>query len=197
MPELTQALSNSGESVALERIAITELADELQCRKQTLFKIAKRLGIQSTMRRDLDRRNQLVATVTPPEASRIRDEFIARVRTGTETETLVVEDGFFYIVQLEPDHDPGRVKVGFTSDVDGRLSKHRCSAPFAKYLRSWPCRRTWERAAIDSVTTGLEQLRTEVFRATSVDEVAKRGDRFFSVMPTLSLLPDNEIVEST
>ena len=200
MPESTQSLSNDGESVVLERIAITELADDLQGRKQTLFKIAKRLGIQPTMRRDVDRRNQLVATVTPVEASRIRGEFITRVRnvkeSGTETETLVVEDGFFYLVQLEPNHDPGRIKVGFTSDIDGRLSKHRCSAPFAKCLRSWPCRRTWERAAIDSVTTGLEQLHTEVFRANSVEEVAKRGDRFFSVMPALNIAPDSDIEET-
>ena len=95
--------------------------------------------------------------------------------------------GFFYMIQLEPDHDPGRLKVGFTMDLDGRLQKHRCAAPFAQYLKSWPCKRVWERAAIDCVTNGCERLHTEVFRAASLDQLATRAQTFFSTMPRLPL----------
>ncbi len=79
-----------------------------------------------------------------------------------------------------------RVKLGFTTDLDGRLRKHRCSAPFAQCLKTWPCLRRWERAAIDSVTDGLEQLHTEVFRAGSVEHVIVSADRFFAVMPMVA-----------
>jgi hypothetical protein len=180
---------------APERVALTSLAEELGCRKQTLFKIAKRLSIQTTKARDADRGNQLIALVTVEEAERIRLELFSGKRTtsaDTGFDAVLLDVGLFYAIQLEPDHDPCRIKVGFTVDLAERLRKHRCSAPFAKYLNNWPCRRAWERTAIDCVTAGFEQLHTEVFRATSVDEVSLRADRFFAVMPSVMVAPDNE-----
>jgi phage antirepressor YoqD-like protein len=43
-----------------ERIAIVDLADDLQVRKQRIFKILRRLGIRPTQRRDARRGNQNV-----------------------------------------------------------------------------------------------------------------------------------------
>jgi hypothetical protein len=172
-----------------DRIAIVDLADELQVRKQRLFKIMKRLEIMATQRRDSERGGQNVAVVSASEAAAIRKE-IGSPSSADSSETalspqLLDDVGFFYLIRLEPDHDPGRFKVGFTIELDGRLQKHRCSAPFAKYLKTWPCRRVWERAAIDCATDGCEKLHTEVFRADSLDKVASRADTFFSVMPSL------------
>ncbi len=185
--------TNSESLAASGRVAIVDLADDLQVRKQWIFKITKRLGIQTGQRRDSERGNQLVAIVSARDADTIRREVEASVRRGSdgsaasdEVIDLVSEGGFFYVVQLEPEHDPGRIKVGFTTDIDGRLRKHRCSAPFAICAKSWPCRRTWERAAIDCVTAGLERLHTEVFRAESTADVVQRGDEFFDVMPKLA-----------
>lgn len=183
-----------------ERIAIVDLADDLQVRKQRIFKILLRLGIRPTQRRDANRGNQNVATVNPSEAAAIRAE-IERSSdasgTGNSpssggTAAFTSDDvGFFYMIQLEPDHDPGRFKVGFTTDLDGRLQKHRC-APFAQYLKSWPCKRIWERAAMDCVTNGCERLHTEVFRAGSLEELAARAQAFFSMMPRLQVDSDDE-----
>jgi hypothetical protein len=72
-------------------------------------------------------------------------------------------------------------------DLEGRLQKHRCAAPFAQYLCSFPSKRVWERAAIDCVTKGCEQLHTEVFRAESLEQVASRAQSFFSMMPSLEV----------
>lgn len=84
-----------------------------------------------------------------------------------------------------------------TQALAGIRSHHRCSAPFAHYRKYWPCRRTWERAAIDGVTNGLEQLHTEVFRGPSLDEVLARGERFFSVMPAVGAIPEEDDEAST
>lgn len=170
-----------------ERISIPELADELQCYKQSLFKIAKRLNISAVKKRDSERRNQLVATVSMEEALLIKQEFIARTRQSFNNdlsiENLIADNGLFYLIQLEPEHDPERVKVGFSTDLEGRLQKHRCSAPFAQYLKTWPCQRLWERTAIDSITNGAEKLHTEVFRVDSLAKVLERADNFFALMP--------------
>ena len=63
-------------------------------------------------------------------------------------------------------------------------------------MKHWPCRRTWERAAIDCMTAGLEQLHTEVFRGPSLPEVLARGERFFAVMPVVDNISE-EIDEDT
>lgn len=176
-----------------DRIAITELADELKCHKQTLFKIAKRLGIEPAKERSEDRRNQLVSTVTGAEADTLRRELLTRTSLDcSESESeLFAGNGLFYMIQLEPEHDPGRLKLGFTTDIDGRLRKHRCSAPFAICLKVWPCKMIWERTAIDCITAGLEQLHTEVFRANSLDAVKERADQFFAMMPSVSNREDD------
>ena len=172
----------------MNALLFAELADELGCRKQSLFKVIDRLGLKTIKIRDPDRGNQLVSTITSVEAQMVKNDFITKRKTlnenpGIEAEQLVIDEGLFYIIQLEPEHDSGRIKVGFTTDLDGRLQKHRCSAPFAQYMKSWPCRRSWERAAIDCLTIGLEQLHTEVFRAVSIEEVILRGEGFFGFMP--------------
>jgi hypothetical protein len=174
-----------------QRIAIVDLADDLQVRKQRIFKILPRLGIRPTQRRELSRGNQNVATVSQSEAIAIRAEIEKSAGTpsgnssGSPAAFYSDDVGFFYLIQLEPEHDPGRFKLGFTMDLDGRLQKHRCSAPFAQYIGTWPCKRVWERAAIDCVTNGCEQLHTEVFRATSLEQIAAQAKSFFSMMPNL------------
>lgn len=176
-----------------DHTAVVDLADELQVRKQTVFKVAKRLGIRTSRRRESARGNQLIATLTPADAATIKEELSTSSGTATSA-TGGAEDGVFYVVRLEPDHDPGRLNVGFTTDLGGRLRKHRCSAPFAVCVQSWPCRRVWERAAIDCVASGLEQLHTEVFRCGDLEAVVHRAQQFFSLMP--SVAPDSSGTET-
>jgi len=124
----------------VERIAIVDLADDLQVRKQRIFKILPRLGIRPTQRRDPSRGNQKVATLSQAEAAAVRSEIdkppgpAGRSDAGPGSFTAFAADdvGFFYLIQLEPEYEAGRFKLGFTTDLDGRLPKHRCSAPFSK-----------------------------------------------------------------
>ncbi len=196
---MVSPLDPNTEAPSTRIIALAELADELGTHKQTLFKIAKRLGIQPVKRRDPTRGNQLISLVTETDAAVIRDAFAQGRRSGVQDSSDVVEfapdEGWFYLVQLEPQRDPGRYKVGFTTDLDGRLRHHRCSAPFAAYLKTWPCKRLWERAAIDCLTAGAEQLHTEVFRAKSLEGAREKGDRLFEIMPPVTPTVSSESEE--
>ncbi|MCK6535961.1 MAG: hypothetical protein L6Q84_23575 [Polyangiaceae bacterium] len=182
------------------RVALVDLADELQLHKQTIFKLVTKLNIATIKVREPERRNQLIATVSDADAALIRAEG-ARIRASSdagvdESGALVDDAGVFYLIQLEPQHDPGRFKVGYSVELEGRLQKHRCSAPFATVVKTWPCKRTWERAAIDCATAGCEQLHTEVFRSASLDDVAKRADGFFAVMPSLGNVATDDTGEA-
>ena len=106
--------------------------------------------------------------------------------SATVSDALLAEQGVFYLLSLEPKSDPGRFKVGFATSLSERLRQLRCSAPFTTVVATWPCKRLWERTAIDSVGEGCERLHTEVFRTTSLEAVRERCDRFFALMPKIA-----------
>src|SRR5207247_601344 len=102
-----------------DRIAVIELAEQLQRRKQTVFKVLKRLGIHAVARREPQRRNQFVATLTQEEAAAVQRALGPLSAPGPNSDFVPPragdELGVFYVLQLEPAHDPGRFKVGFTA----------------------------------------------------------------------------------
>ncbi len=170
-------------------IAVRDVATEHGKRKQTVFKVIKRLGIETTKQRAATGKNQVVAYITQDDYQRLIAELLV-IDSSTESEgsdaaevITSFEVGVFYLVQLERDLDPGRFKVGFAANLPERLRHLRCSTPFAAVVNSWPCRRLWEKTAIDCVSAGCERLHTEVFRTASLDEVISKCDGFFAIMP--------------
>jgi hypothetical protein len=170
-------------------ISVIDAANKLGMRRQTLFKIIKRLGIVTTKHKSSDHssRGQVIAYISNSDFDIIVNSHVANSEQsngGSSVATSArLDQGLFYLIQLEPDHDPGRFKLGFTSNMPERLRSHRCSAPFAKVLKTWPCHVLWERTAIDSVTHGCEKIHTEVFRTTDIVAVQRQCDKFFDVMP--------------
>ena len=108
---------------------------------------------------------------------------------GTTEEAATFDRyGFFYIIQLVPEALPNRVKIGFADSVERRLTEHHTAAPTARVLKAWPCKRSWDYAAMDSITRdGCKLVLNEVFEG-DIDGFIERGDSFFAVMPK----PDSE-----
>jgi hypothetical protein len=173
-----------------DMISVIEAGRQLERRKTTVFKIMKRLGIHPHKRRDSSRGNQVTAFITNAEFLRVKEELLSAPAAPDDEEDagdgfVSAEVGVFYLIQLEPELDPLRLKVGFAANMNERLRHLRCSAPFATVIKSWPCRRLWEKTAIDCVTSGCERLHTEVFRCASLEAVASTCDQFFGLMPSV------------
>ncbi|MCC6127232.1 MAG: hypothetical protein IT426_19905 [Pirellulales bacterium] len=125
-----------------EMISVADVAKQLGKIKQSVFKVIKRLEINVMKRRAGG--NQLAAYVTQSDFNRIKAEIAAREkRTRSDCVSVEEDDGFisaeqgvFYLVQLESDHDAGRFKVGFAANMPDRLRQLRCSAPFATVLKT-------------------------------------------------------------
>jgi hypothetical protein len=170
-------------------ISVVDFAREHGTRKQSVFKIVTRLGIKPEKRRSSGNRGQLISYLTAEDSSRIRDYLRSKVTADVadrEMQTTTDEQGcVFYLLLLEPDHDPGRFKVGIADNLPERLRQHRCSAPLLKVLNTWPCKRLWEKTAIDCAAAGCERVHTEVFRTESIESVVERCTRFFDLMPKL------------
>ena len=176
-------------------ISVIDVARQHGKRRSTVFKVLRRLGVEPVTLKSASSKNQLVAYVTPEECERVAVELRAmanREETADDDQpedVATAEVGVFYLIQLEPQFDPGRFKVGFAVSLADRLRQLRCSAPFAAVVQSWPCRRLWERTAMDSVAAGCERLHTEVFRVASLGEVQARCERFFALMPAALASP--------
>jgi len=174
-----------------ELISVIDLAKQYGKLKSSVFKVIDRLGIQPQKQRSSANAGQLISCVTIEESQRIAAELStssgdeSNERLDDSVDPQSWDQGHFYLLSLEPAHDPGRFKVGFALSVQDRLRQLRCSAPFATVRRSWPCKRLWERTAIDCVTGGCEKLHTEVFRTTDIDAVISKCDSFFAMMPQL------------
>jgi hypothetical protein len=183
-----------GDIMSQELISVIDVAHRHHKKKSTVFRVLKRLGITPHKRRDSSSGNQLVAYITIAEAERVGQELLAGANRLPQVsahnqgsdEFVSAEIGVFYLIQLEPDHDSGRFKVGFAANMSERLRALRCSAPFAAVLQQWPCRRLWEKTAIDCVSAGCEQLHTEVFRTASLEHVIARCQQFFDLMPSVA-----------
>ena len=171
-----------------ELISIIDVAKKLNMHKATLFKVINKLGISTTKQKNSDHRGQSISYIRKADLDRI----INSLSTGHErkhesigSSFAQLDHGMFYLIQLEPKLDPGRFKVGFASNMPERLRSHRCSAPLAVIVNTWPCKELWEKTAIDSVTQGCERIHTEVFRIPDISIVKQKCDQFFSVMPSL------------
>jgi hypothetical protein len=169
-----------------ELISVIEIARTHGTHKAQVFKILKRLGIESRKLRSEDTRGQSASFIFHADYERLKRECEPRGGKSLPDDTETNWVGYLYVVQLEPDLDPERFKIGFASSVEDRLRKHRAAAPFAKPLFEWPCKLLWENTAIDSITRGCERLHTEVFRAGDLAAVGERGDEFFAILPTLT-----------
>jgi len=168
------------------RISVIDVAARLGTRKQQVFKILRRLGIKSEKHRSPEKHGQVIAYISQDEFRAVKAEFDNAGADNTKpSEPELVNWGHFYLIQLEPEQDPGRFKVGYATNMAERMRAHRCSAPFAEVVKTWPCRLLWEKTAIDCVTSSCEQLHTEVFRAEHLEPVIELCDAFFELMPRL------------
>ena len=98
-------------------IAVVEIARNFRARPQTIHKIVNRLGIDTVKVTSEGTRGRKASHVTE-DGYREIEKFMAQ--PGRESVSRDDSYGVFYLVLLEPEQDPGRFEVGFTSDLNGR-----------------------------------------------------------------------------
>lgn len=176
-------LRQNEEMDQVAHMSIKHLAEKLGMDRSHARRYVLKLGFKPQKRRTPDSGNQLTLTITAQEA-----EAILRHRTDrgfTEKGNAVEsEAGMFYVIQLVPELDPKRVKLGFAIDLNDRLTQHRTAAPTAKVLKSWPCKRSWEVTVMDCLTTvACRHILNEVFECDGLDDLVTKGDELFRILP--------------
>jgi hypothetical protein len=176
-----------------ERITLKELAKRLGLTRSHARKYVQKVGrIHGFAGRKVHTRDS-GAGPAPLTFSKEEAEIILRERQhtfGTDSkpaQEVQGDTGYFYIIQLVPDLDPKRIKLGFATNVRERLAQHQTSAPTAVCFKRWPCKRSWEQTAIECVTIGSCRLiKNEVFECDDVEAVARKAEEFFKLMPDVA-----------
>lgn len=78
-----------------EMVSVIDAATELGKRKQTLFKVMKRLGITGSKRRDPSKGNQVILFISRADLDRIRSDLGSTNRGNEDSETDVQDIGFY------------------------------------------------------------------------------------------------------
>lgn len=153
-----------------------------------MFKVIDRLGIEKTFEKSASARGQKVARIPPQGFAQLQEYFASADCVGEDNGNGRVDSstgGVFYLIQLEPERDPLRFKLGFATNIEERLRSHKTAAPFSEVIKTWPCRLLWEKTAIDSISRGCERIHTEIFRGASIEVISERCEQFFALMPSL------------
>ena len=172
-----------GDAMRKDVVTLKALAQEIGIHHSNLRKYALKHGVNLVRIRPPESKGQLTLAVIPEDAEYIRE---LRQSEGFGNTAIIAKngEGVFYAVQLIPEFDPLRVKLGFTQSMNERLQAHRTSAPSAKLVKSWPSRRSWESAAIACLTrTDCKLIANEIYQCDDLDALIHRGDTFFRLLP--------------
>lgn len=89
--------------------------------------------------------------------------------------------GLFYVAQVAPEHSQSRIKLGFSTCIETRMVKHRVVSPNIKLLRTWECRKKWERVGIDYLSRSCTPVGSEVYECYDIPSLLKLGDKLFGL----------------
>jgi hypothetical protein len=167
-------------------VTFQESADESGVGIDTIRRNAKKLELEITRRKTPRSKGSLVNCLSRDDADTLRAFFDSKSNYENDpssSELTVQRFGYFYLIQLIPEVLPKRIKIGYTDNLDQRLSEHRTAAPTCKLIKSWECKRSWDQAVMDSITReNCEHVLNEVYEG-DIDSFIQRGNDFFNHMP--------------
>jgi hypothetical protein len=115
-------------------VPVKRLAEQLGMDRSHALRLVKRLGIETVSHRSSDTRNQASSAVTTQDAERCIEW---RKAHGYGSESSATLGNVLYAVAVDPEARPGRVKVGTTTNQDGRFSAYRTTCPEMAVLKTW------------------------------------------------------------
>ena len=170
-------------------VSIRELADEFGIHHTNARRYVRKLGLKPEKRRYAGSRSAQ-DVLTSEDADYVRKKRREEGLDGSLGEPLQ-DTGVFYVIQVAPELDSSRLKLGYADAIEARLSQHRTAAPTAKLVKTWPCRRSWEGTAIDCLTReGCRLILNEVYECADIDQLLARGEAFFGVLPQPEARPE-------
>lgn len=158
-------------------VPVSQLANDIGRDRSTVHKMLKRRDdIEVVMKRTLDSGNQTTAHISKDDYDRLleeRKDFYQPQEAGGP--------GVFYMIAVWPGLPA--YKFGFTTDMAGRAASHRTMAPQLEVVKTWPCGKDMELAALKAVDkVAVARIGPEMFELDYEDMVLERLDRLFDLI---------------
>lgn len=151
--------------------------------RRHINKMKKELGLDPVKQKTSTSSGSLVNCLSTDHTHLFLSYFASKDEKESENAFSSRKFGSFYIIQLIPEFNPNRVKIGFADNVKKRIKEHQTASPTAKLIGHWPCKRAWDQAAMDSITReNCRLVMNEVYEG-EIDGFIKRGNAFFENMP--------------
>jgi len=164
-------------------VTIVELATKLGMERSAARKFILKAGFEFLRTRTPASRHQLTLALTREDAAEV---YRIRAERGFDNDRPVkAPAGQFYMIQISPDMNPKRVKLGYANNVEDRLATYRTLSPTAKVVASWPCKRGWEAAALDFIGSAGTHVTGEVYDAPNLRAMVRAGREFFAKAPKI------------
>lgn len=168
----------------MQNVSSKEIAEELGITSRHVLRQIWKRADQLRIKIILGKRNKIF--LSRADADTLISDYKPRRRSHTSLSVdAATSDGFgyVYIIQLHPNELPLRHKLGYTDNLEVRLADHRTAAPTLRLVKAWRSQRTWEAAAIASITRGdCNKISAEVYDGDT-NGFVKRAEAFFSLMP--------------
>ena len=155
--------------------------------RRTIARYGDELGVTVLKRKTSSSRGALTQCISLDAANKLITFLDSKTKDNSKNddqEFFFQRFGYFYIVQLVPELMPNRVKIGYTDNLEQRLRDHQTSAPTARYVKYWECKRSWDQSVMDSITRSDCQLVMNEVYEGDVTLFVQRADEFFALMPT-------------
>jgi len=155
--------------------------------RRTIARYSNELGITVLKRKTSSSRGALTQCISLDAANRLITFLESKTNDNPQNdgqEFSFQRFGYFYIIQLVPELIPNRVKIGYTDNLEQRLRDHQTSAPTARYVKYWECKRSWDQSVMDSITRSDCQLVMNEVYEGDVTLFVQRAEEFFALMPT-------------
>ena len=173
-----------------EDVSFKELAIQLEVDQSTIQRLVQKHGDHLGLNLKRGETNTINAKwayfLSKDDADKLLAFYEARRTLPVSAEfddASLQRFGTFYVIQLVPEALPNRIKVGYTDNLEDRLASHRTAAPTARVLSTWPCKRSWDYAAMDCITReGCVWVLNEVFEGDPQGFI-NRANAFFAIMP--------------
>ena len=168
----------------MELVTLTDLATELNVHRSYLRKWVLSMGIHPEMVRTEASRNQLTLAVSQEEAEDIRAA--RKGYTGAGPGNIANgKNGVFYLLVIDPEARPGRLKLGFAQSLEQRMRSHYTIAPKSRLPHGGsangrgrrPSSRRWD-ASLERRTSGERCTTSRTWRRLS-----SGADTVFRLLP--------------
>lgn len=90
-------------------------------------------------------------------------------------------EGLFYVALVAPEFSQTRIKLGFSTNIETRLGKHRVISPNIRVLKTWECKKKWERVGLDYLSKHCTPVGSEVYECHDIQGLLRSGDKLFNL----------------